>query len=162
MSINLKVYNKIGYEDVHQGMTLRIVTDGPGIKSDVEGTVKTIFQGYLTFPGPVYTRYGYDTVTFRDDPSMTHIVKYPAFDDKTVELYEVIDAIPDEPKGVGAVVRIVDCTRPGRTMEAVKTGRKTSRAWVGKVAVMSWEEIMSCVLSRGYDYIEVLSEGVEL
>lgn len=163
MSVSLKVYNKIGYEDVRQGMTLRIVTEGPGIKSDVEGTVKTIFQGWRWGRKSSFTMDGYDRVAFRNDASASHVIKYPSYaKGATVELYEVIDAIPDEPKGVGAVVRVVNLTYPDRALEAVKIGQEGSWVWESTDAVMFWDFITETVLSQGYDYIKVLSEGVEL
>ena len=163
MSISLKLYNKIGYEDVRQGMTLRIVTEGPRVKSDVEGTVSLVSPG-----GRVGWESGFDTadyvrVALKNDPAMSHVIRYPSYAKvETVELYEVIDAIPDEPKGVGAVVRVVDLTRPDRNMVAAKTGRDGSWVWEGTDAVVAWESIMRCVISHGYDYIKVLSKGVEL
>ena len=162
MSINLKVYNKIGYEDVRQGMTLRIVTEGPGIKSDVEGTVAYLFRGWRLGRGPSFNMDGYDRVVFRDDLAVPHIVKYPYSTGTAVELYEVIDAIPEEPKGVGAVVRVVNLDHPHRTLEAVKTGPEGSWVLVGAMLGGSWDSLTECVLSQGYDYIKVLSEGVEL
>lgn len=159
MSISLKVYNKIGYEDVYPGMVLRIVTEGPGIKSDVEGRVKNVWRfGILLRLDSDLPR-----VSFWGTPNTTHIIEYPSYEtDTTVELYEVIDAIPDEPKGVGAVVRVVNLNHPDRTMEAVKTGQDGSWVWESTDWGMMWESISDCVLSQNYDYIKVLSKGVEL
>lgn len=163
MSISLKVYNKIGHEDVRQGMTLRIVTEGPGIKSDVEGIVSIVSPARRWGNGPSFATDGLPRVAFRNDSATSHVIKYPeCMESATVELYEVIDAIPDEPKGVGAVVRVVHLTRPYRTMEAVKTGYEGLWAWVGAYPALSWESLTECVLSLSYDYIEVLSKGVEL
>lgn len=163
MSISLKVYNKIGYMDVRQGMTLRIVTEGPRIKSDVEGIVSIVSPPRLWGNGPSYATDGLPRVAFRNDSATSHIVKYPEYEKgTTVELYEVIDAIPDEPKGVGAVVHLVNLTYPDRTMVAVKTDREGSWVWESTDAVMFWDFITECVLSQGYDYIKVLSKGVEL
>ena len=160
MSIGVKVYNKISPEDVRQGMTLRIVTEGPGIKSDVEGTVDSINQAWLSQCGSVIP--GHGRVTFRGDPTIPHVIKYHDNVKVMTELYEVIDAIPEEPKGVGAVVRIVNLTHPDRDLVAVKAGPETSGVWIGNGVGVSWESISECVLSQGYDYIKVLSEGVEL
>ena len=163
MSISLKIYNKIGYTDVYPGMVLRIVTEGPGIKSDVEGVVLSIFQGWRGSSNGGFALDDYGRVSFKNDPATAHVVKCPEYaKDTTVELYEVIDAIPDEPKGVGAVVRVVNPTYPDRSLEAVKTGQDGSWVWEGTDAVMFWDFITRCVLSQGYDYIKVLSKGVEL
>ena len=163
MSVSLKVYNKIGYGDVRQGMTLRIVTDGPGIKSDVEGIVSIVSPPRRWGSGPGFATDGLPRVAFRNDSATSHIVKYPEYENgTTVELYEVIDAIPEEPKGVGAVVRVVHFAHSHRTMEAVKTGYEGLWSWVGAYPALSWDDISECVLSHGYDYIKVLSEGVEL
>ena len=163
MSISLKVYNKIDYTDVRQGMALRIVTDGPRIKSDVEGIVSFIYQGRRWGNGPSFASDGLPRVSFKNDSAASHIVKYPEYgEDTTVELYEVIDAIPDEPKGVGAVVRVVNLTYPDRSLEAVKIGQDGSWVWEGTDAAIFWDSISGCVLSQGYDYIKVLSKGVEL
>ena len=161
MSINVKVYNKIGYEDVRPGMVLRIVTEGPGIKSDVEGKVKHVwgwsFGSHIRFNSEPPRAY------FWGSPNTPHIIAYPEYlKDTTVELYEVIDAIPDEPKGVGAVVRVVNLTYPDRSLEAVKIGQDGSWVWEGTDAAIFWDSISGCVLSQGYDYIKVLSKGVEL
>ena len=163
MSISLKVYNKIDYTDVRQGMALRIVTDGPRIKSDVEGIVSFIYQGRRWGNGPSFASDGLPRVSFKNDSAASHIVKYPEYgEDTTVELYEVIDAIPDEPKGVGAVVRVVDLCHPERNMEAVKTWLEAPWIWVSNDVGSTWDSITRCVLSLDYDYIEVLREGVYL
>lgn len=163
MSINVKVYNKIGYEDVYPGMVLRIVTDGPGIKSDVEGMVLSTFPGGKWGTEESFALADYGRVTLKGDASTSHIAKYPSYAKGTiVELYEVIDAIPDEPKGVGAVVRVVNLTYPDRSLEAVKIGQDGSWVWESNDAVMFWDFITRCVLSLSYDYIKVLSKGVEL
>lgn len=163
MSINVKVYNKIGYEDVRQGMILRIVTEGPGIKSDVEGTVRHVLPGARMEWEAGFVIDDYVRVAFSNDPATSHVIKYPSYaKDTTVELYAVLDAIPDEPKGVGAVVRVVNLTYPDRALEAVKIGQDGSWVWESTDAVMFWDFITECVLSQGYDYIKVLSKGVEL
>lgn len=163
MSVNVKIYNKIGYGDVYPGMVLRIVTEGPGIKSDVEGTVQSMFRGDKWLGETSSVLADYDRVAFSNDPATSHIAKYPEYSKgTTVELYEVIDATPDEPKGVGAVVRVVNLTYPDRVMEAVKIGQEGLWVWEGTDCVLMWESISECVLSQGYDYIKVLSEGVEL
>lgn len=163
MSINVKVYNKIGYEDVRQGMTLRIVTEGPGIKSDVEGTVRLVSPWGRVGWEAGFATADYVRVALKNDPATSHVIRYPSYaKGETVELYEVIDAIPEEPKGVGAVVRVVNLTHPNRALEAVKTGQDGSWVWEGTDAVMFWDFITRCVLSQGYDYIKVLSKGVEL
>ena len=163
MSISLKVYNKIGYEDVRQGMTLRIVTEGPRIKSDVEGTVSLVSPGGRVGWESGFATADYVRVALKNDPAMSHVIRYPSYaTGTTVELYEVIDAIPDEPKGVGAVVRVVNLTYPDRALEAVKIGQDGSWVWESTDAVMFWDFITECVLSQGYDYIKVLSKGVEL
>ena len=163
MSINTKVYRKIGYEEVYPGMGLRIVTEGPGFKSDVEGTVNYMFRGG---PGSGRTSFvlsDYDKVTFKHDSSTSHIARLPEYvEDTTVELYEVIDIIPDEPKGVGAVVRVVNLAHPDQTREAVKMGREFSWVWSDNAFITTWDSITSRVLSSDYDYIKVLSKGVEL
>ena len=161
MSINVKIYNKIGYGDVRSGMVLRIVTEGPAIKSDVEGRVKTVWGWGFGDISRLYS--DLPRVSFWDAPNTSPIIAYPEHSKgTTVELYEVIDAIPDEPKGVGAVVRVVNLTHPDRNMVAVKTGYEGLWAWVGAYPALSWESITGCVISQGYDYIKVLSKGVEL
>ena len=163
MSISLKVYNKIGYEDVRRGMTLRIVTDGPGIKSDVEGIVSIVSPARRWGDGPSFATDGLLRVAFRNDSATSHVIKYPeCMESATVELYEVIDAIPEEPKGVGAVVRVVNLTHPDENLWAVKTGPENSGAWIRNGVGMSWESLTECVLLQGYDYIKVLRRGVEL
>ena len=163
MSISLKVYNKIDYTGVRQGMALRIVTDGPRIKSDVEGTVSHILPVGVSDWRVEFALDGYIRVAFKNDPATSHVIKYPErAKGVTVELYEVIDAIPDEPKGVGAVVRVVNLAHPDQTREAVKMGREFSWVWSDNAFITTWDSITSRVLSLGYDYIEVLSEGVEL
>lgn len=163
MSISTKLYNKIGYEDVYPGMVLRIITEGPDIKSDVEGTVARTFTGGHRYLEGNFVLYDYQKVAFRSDQSTSHVIKYPSYaKEVTIELYEVIDALPDEPKGVGAVVRVVDLTHPDRNMVAVKTGQDGSWVWEGTDAMVTWESIMRCVISHGYGYIKVLSKGVEL
>lgn len=163
MSISLKVYNKIGYEDVRQGMTLRIVTEGDRIKSDVEGIVSiTSPGGRLNWESGFVTS-DYVRVAFRNDPASSHVIRYPSYaKGVAVELYEVIDAIPEEPKGVGAVVRVVNLAHPDQTREAVKMGREFSWVWSDNAFITTWDSITSRVLSSDYDYIEVLSKGVEL
>ena len=161
MSINVKVYNKIGYEDVRPGMVLRIVTEGPGIKSDVEGKVKHVwgwsFGSHIRFNSEPPRAY------FWGSPNTPHIIAYPEYlKDTTVELYEVIDALPDEPTGVGSVVRVVNLAHPDQTREAVKMGREFSWVWSDNAFITTWDSITSHVLSLNYDCIEVLSEGVEL
>lgn len=162
MSINAKVYKRIGYADVRRGMDIRIVTEGPGIKSDVEGTVDLVNQAWARAwrDGSIIPSNG--TVTFENDPATPHVIQYHYNPKVSTELYEVIEAIPEEPKGVGAVVRVVNFAHSHRTMEAVKTGYEGLWAWVGAHPALSWEELAECVLSGSYDYIEVLSEGVEL
>ena len=105
----------------------------------------------------------HDRVAFGHDPLTTHTIKYPKYlKNIAVELYEVIDAIPDEPKGVGAVVRVVDLCHPERNMEAVKTWLEAPWIWVSNDVGSTWDSITRCVLSLDYDYIEVLREGVYL
>lgn len=163
MSINLKVYRKIGYEEVYPGMGLRIVTEGPGFKSDVEGTVNYMFRGGPWFGDTSFVLADYDKVTFKHDRSTSHVAKCPAYVvDTTIELYEVIDTIPDEPTGVGSVVRVVNLAHPDQTREAVKMGREFSWVWSDNAFITTWDSITSRVLSSDYDYIEVLREGIEL
>lgn len=161
MSVNVKVYNKIGYEDVRPGMVLRIVTEGPGIKSDVEGKVQNVWGWQFGSFARLYS--DLPRVSFWGTPNTSHIITYPEYSkDTTVELYEVIDAIPEEPKGAGAVVRVVNLTHPDRNMVAVKTGQEGFWVWEGTDGEMMWDAITRVVLSQNYDYIRVLSKGVEL
>jgi hypothetical protein len=165
VSISLKVYNKIGYEDVRKGMTLRIITEGPGIKSDVEGTVLSIFQGWRRGSNGGFALDDYGRVSFRSDPATAHVVKCPEYaKDTSVELYEVIDAIPDEPKGVGAVVCVNSLDWRYLSRYAVKTGPNWVWPWSGPWgrSEFNWDSISSMVLDGRYDYIKVLSKGVEL
>lgn len=163
MSINVNIYRKIGYKDVYTGMVLRIITEGPGVKSDIEGTVHYKFRGGSGFRDGGVELDNYDRVIFKHAPSSSHILQRADYaKDTTVELYEVIEAIPDEPKGVGAVVRVVNLDHPDKTMEAVKIGQDGSWVWEGTDGVVTWDSITERVLSHGYGYIKVLSEGVEL
>lgn len=166
MSISTKLYNRVEFEDVRHGMVLRIVAEGEGIKSDIEGRVGDIFEGGKWGREESLALSDYVRVSFLNDTSSSHVIKYPDYSKSSVELYEVIDAIPDEPKGVGAVVSVSSLDWPHLSRYAVKTSTNWvwtwSLTWSGERQEFNWDSISSMVLDGQYDYIKVLSEGVEL